>query len=570
MNASMSAQNGNASVIHTIVAASVLLAFECAIAQPSPSPNPSPGDISRQVAPERPAVLPAVQSADTKAPRPSAVEPGATTVKVRQWILEGSTLLSQERVDNLLEYFTNTDISVKQINEAAAWVQRAYEEDGWFVRVTLPEQDVTEGVVRIQVLEARLGEVVLDTEGATRVSPNVVQAIVNHPLSKGGVLNTRQVNRGLLLADDLAGVSVSGQLKSGQAEGTTDVLVRAVDEPAMLFEFGLDNGSARSVGEWRALGAALLQSPAGWGESYFAQALKSLGAKYLRLGASAPLGSSGLKGTLALSRIDYKVVTKDDTGVVPNIKGSAQTFGADLAYPLVRSRAQNLYVSAGIEQRDYDSFVDALKDNDYRVTAYSFGLSGNHFDSFGGASSNTYSVVFVGGRIKKLDPSSNNDPATLGNYTKVRWAVSRQQAVAKGLTFFTGLQGQFTGSKPLDTSENISLGGPSGVRAYPVGEASGPQGVIANLELRWALSPEWLITPFVDLGRVEKRTVDTLRAYSLRGTGISAAWTRPDGWILKIVYARRIGSNPNSEDNGKDQDGSLRKDRIWLSVNRSF
>jgi hypothetical protein len=40
--------------------------------------------------------------------------------------------------------------------------------------------------------------------------------------------------------------------------------------------------------------------------------------------------------------------------------------------------------------------------------------------------------------------------------------------------------------------------------------------------------------------------------------------------VAKATYARRVGSNPNPADNGQDQDGSLRKDRVWLSLNRSF
>jgi hemolysin activation/secretion protein len=337
-----------------------------------------------------------------------------------------------------------------------------------------------------------------------------------------------------------------------------------------MFDVTLDNGNARSVGEWRAIGSALWLSPLGYGESYSAQTLKAEGVEYLRLGASAPLGSSGLKGNVAMSHMDYKVVTKGSDGVVPNIKGRAQTLSADAAYPLIRSRSQNLYLTAGVERRDYGSFVNNAPEKDYRVTAYLVGLSGNYLDSLGGAGSNAYSLSLVSGQVKKLDPTSGNDDATLGSYNKLRWALSRQQAVAKGVSFFASVQGQHTGSKPLDSSENMSLGGPSGVRAYPVGEASGPQGAVANIELRWALSSEWLITPFYDYGRVQKRTADQLPTYNLKGAGVSATWTAPDGWVAKATYARRMGSNPNAAVNGQDQDGSLRKDRVWLTVNRSF
>jgi hemolysin activation/secretion protein len=298
--------------------------------------------------------------------------------------------------------------------------------------------------------------------------------------------------------------------------------------------------------------------------------LASEGASYGRVGVTAPVGHSGLKFSAAVSHMDYKVVTQGDDGVVPDIKGSAQTLSTDAAYPIIRSRPQNLYFTTGAERRDYNSSVDGTRENDYSVNAYSVGLSGNHFDNFAGSGSNAYSLTWVNGRVKKLDPNSGNDESTLGRYHKVRWAVSRQQAVAKGLTLSVSVQGQHTGKQVLDSSENMSLGGPSGVRAYPVGEASGPQGVLTNVELRWALSSEWLIAPFYDHGRVQKRTVDELPDYSLKGVGVSTTWTGPAGWVAKATYARRVGDNPNPADNGKDQDGSQKKDRVWLSVNRSF
>jgi hemolysin activation/secretion protein len=545
-------------------------ALACLGAAKAQGLGPSVGDISRQVEPSRGSVVPAAQPLDASKPQPSAVAPGATTVQVRQWVVEGNTLLTQAQVDSLLLNFTVAPISLTQINEAAAAVQRAYEAEGWLARVVLPEQDVTEGIVRIQVVEARLGSVVLDTQGSTRVKPEVVQAIVSAPLTSEGALNTHRVNRGLLLADDLGGVGVSGQLKSGQLDGTTDVWVRALDEPAWMFEASLDNGNARSVGEWRAIGSALWLSPMGHGETFSAQVLKSEGAEYLRVGASAPLGSSGLKGNLAASRMNYRVVEPEEDGVVPDIRGSAQTFVADLAYPLIRSRAQNLYVVVGVEQRDYDSDLNAERDSRYRVLSYAIGLSGNHFDTWGGAGANVYSLSVVQGRVTDRNPSFPKDPEVLGHYDKVRWALSRQQALTQGLTLYASVQGQHTGSKRLDSSENMSLGGPSAVRAYPVGEASGPQGSVTQIELRWTLSPQWLITPFYDHGRVQKRNADELRAYSLKGAGVSVTWTGPDGWVAKATYARRMGRNPNPTDNGNDQDGSLRKDRLWVSLNRSF
>ena len=57
--------------------------------------------------------------------------------------------------------------------------------------------------------------------------------------------------------------------------------------------------------------------------------------------------------------------------------------------------------------------------------------------------------------------------------------------------------------------------------------------------------------------------------YELDGAGGFLQWTGPKGLVLSATYARRLGSNPNPV-NGKDQDGSLIRDRLWLSARFPF
>jgi hemolysin activation/secretion protein len=144
--------------------------------------------------------------------------------------------------------------------------------------------------------------------------------------------------------------------------------------------------------------------------------------------------------------------------------------------------------------------------------------------------------------------------------------------LGQGLTLYAAVQGQDTGNKPLDGSQNMSLGGSSGVRAYPSGEGSGPKGRLAQLELRWRPNNRWQITPFYDYGRVAKRQSETHPHYSLKGHGLSVAWNGPNGWNAQATYARRQGNNPNPnpQDNKSDQDGTLYRDRFWFSLSKAY
>jgi len=526
-----------------------------------------PGNIERQVEPQRSIQLPNVESKPGRISRPSDVISGAPTTYISAWEIEGNSVVSTDDLLSQLHYFTGVKLSIKQINEAAALIQQIYEEKGWLARIVLPKQDISLGIVKLQIIESRLGQIKSDASSTSLVDLDRVAAVVAAQHRPGDIFNSLYINRGLLLADDLNGVSVIGSLQSGSAEGTTDVVLKTTAEQPYIYEASLDNTNARAVGENRLFVSATMVSPQGRGESFSVQGLKSEGVDYARLAASTPLGSRGLKGSVFISSMRYKIVTDDELSRAQDISGNVQTAGFDLSYPLVRSRDANLYVQGGAENKKYHGDALGQASSDYHINATSIGLTGNHFDTLGGAGSNSYSLTFYQGTVASDAIQVNANVA--GQYSKTRWALSRQQALMNSVNLYVAAQGQNTGGKPLDSAENMSLGGIAGVRAYPTGEGTGPQGQITNLELRWSASPEWTITPFMDWGRIQKREQSPAN-YTLKGSGLSATWTAQSGWVAKTTYAHRIGSNPNPTIYNHDQDGSLHKHRLWWSLSRTF
>lgn len=48
------------------------------------------------------------------------------------------------------------------------------------------------------------------------------------------------------------------------------------------------------------------------------------------------------------------------------------------------------------------------------------------------------------------------------------------------------------------------------------------------------------------------------------------SWSGPNGITFEGTYARRHGSNPNPQLDGNDQDGTLDKDRLWVTISLPF
>ena len=97
----------------------------------------------------------------------------------------------------------------------------------------------------------------------------------------------------------------------------------------------------------------------------------------------------------------------------------------------------------------------------------------------------------------------------------------------------------------------LPLGGLAGVRAYPSGEATGPQGQRLGVELRYLFNKSLIIKPFYDWGMVERRDPTSIgpSEYEISGAGLSASWSTPDRLqsanYLCSSYWRELKSSTN-------------------------
>ena len=114
------------------------------------------------------------------------------------------------------------------------------------------------------------------------------------------------------------------------------------------------------------------------------------------------------------------------------------------------------------------------------------------------------------------------------------------------------------------------------MRAYPSSEATGDHGWLLTTEWRQILSPQMQWTAFVDHGEVRVNHHSYPGAngpwtVSLKGLGSSLSWTWAARGTVRLTWARRMGNNPLANaKTGLDGDGSLKRDRLWLSLTAFF
>jgi hemolysin activation/secretion protein len=496
---------------------------------------------------------------------------------LKELVFEGNTLLSNELLTRALSPCLNQELDFERLKSCAALVTETYQAAGWIAKAILPEQDIRDGRVSIKVIEAKFGSYVFTGQDASRVSKEQLKRVLDAHQQSGDMLNMKNVDRALLLADDIPGVGVTGNLDQGAQDGLTNVIIQLADEPLFSGNASVDNHGSISSGSNRFNASLNANSPLRLGDLLTLNSMISAGNRYARAEQTFPLGSRGLRFGVNASYLNYKLTEAQYAGM--DITGSAKTVGVSTSFPIVRSRQQNLNITFNSDKKFYLNLAGANSVSDYEIKTNSIGLDGNLFDDWMGGGANYGAVTWTTG-FKDLSGSSNQQSDALtantqGHFSKVRYSFSRQQKINEAWSSFFNLSGQHT-QRNLDSSESFFLGGSTGVRAYPTNEGRGSQGQLLMLELRARLPQGFSWVGFYDWGRVVGYPHNNFNGasepntFTLKGYGMSVTWQTSKGTTLKSTLARRVGINPNPTSNGADQDGTLVKNRLWLSASLPF
>jgi hemolysin activation/secretion protein len=303
--------------------------------------------------------------------------------------------------------------------------------------------------------------------------------------------------------------------------------------------------------------------------------MASQGNRFLRAEQTIPVGHQGLRVGINSSYLGYQLTS--DQFAALDARGTATTVGVSATYPLIRSREKNLNLAFNVDRKNYANTSSGASVSDYFLNTMSAGVDGNFFDDYLGGGANFASLTAIGGN-KDLSGSANQvsdalTANTQGNFKKVRYLLGRQQKVDDAWSVFMSYSGQLT-RRNLDSSESFYLGGNAGVRAYPSSEGRGSSGQLATLEVRARLAGGLTWIAFYDWGRVLGYPKNNFPGATepnvtvLQGYGTAVVWQTGKGATLKVSVARRVGSNPTPT--GKDSDGTLVRNRVWLNAALPF
>ena len=497
-----------------------------------------------------------------QAPLDSApIAPGGAAVILNTVKLSGNSVFSEETLRAALGDVTGKTFDLPGLRGLAQRITDVYQAGGYpFARAILPPQDLANGDLRIEVIEGRYGVVQAqgDDSGLARQATAFLDGLL-----PGSVIASAPLERAALLLDDLPGIQTSATMRPGTQAGTGDLIVEVARDQRVRGDIGLDNAGSRYTGKNRVRANVDINSPFLLGDQLTVRALLSEEKLWLgSLGYSLPLGTSGLRGNVGYSHTSYELA-KEFASLHAN--GTAKVASAGLSYPILRSQKANLTLIATYQSKDLHDNRDSTRTYESKSSqSMPLALQFDYRDAFDGI---TYgSASWTPGKLK-LDAglTAVDDYRSNGRFHKVNLDVVRLQSLPAGFNLMAHLSWQ-QANKNLDSSEKLSLGGASGVRAYPSGEATGDEGGLVQLELRYDAGA---YTPyaFMDAGRITvnaKPLVAGDNRRSLSGGGLGLRYQR-QAWSADVALAwRTLGGRSLSETNSDP------KPRVWLNVEYRF
>lgn len=446
-------------------------------------------------------------------------------------------------------------------------------------RAVLPPQDVTDGVVTLEIVEGRLEKIEFERGDDARIGERSLRTVLERGLDPAAVTRP-ELEAALLRVNDLPGVTAQARLHPGHAPNSSRLVIAVQEAPALGSMFWADNYGDPGAGRSQANALLSMNDLTGFGERSTIRGSFSEGMKFGTASVAAPLHAADLTLRGEYSHLVYENRTR--TGRILDLDGRSQRIAIGAEHGLLRSRTLNLRVAAeaSVKMLVDDSITGRLADR--RSRAGTLSLSGDTQDDWrdGGVTSFVAGVTLGNLDLSRLPSARAADAAgldTQGGFTRMNVSISRAQELPGAFSLAGRVHGQWT-DKNVDSSEDFSLGGPYGVRAYPVGEGRGDHGILGTIELRHDTRVPTVVgglqlAGFLDAGRVRVNadpngipiaTATGRNDYSLFGAGLSARWTR-ERLNVSAAWAHALGGNPgrNARD-GSNSDGDRDSQTFWL------
>ena len=426
--------------------------------------------VNRQIAEDRAAAKNKVESEAAKQTAPGEV----ITFELKKIVTDASAVLTDAELDAIIKPYEGKQVQLNDIYAIVDKINALYNDKGYVTcRAFLPPQTITDGTVKLLLVEGRTGSTIVNNNKYTKT-----KYITNRMhLAKGEIANIKQLNKDLLLFNATNSTQLRIMMKAGTEPGTTDYEITAYEPKRDTWNIFEDNAGSDTSGQYRTGLFFNTKSLSGNCDALSLGTVISEGTKAANVMYSRSLGRSGTKMNLVYSTNAVEVVKGEYEDM---IKGHANSYAIGFTQPIVVNETTRTELSLDYNrQNSKTDFMPAgtrFNIVDDSVQDFSLGFAMTNY----GASHVFYQKhSYVRGYSESAPDMSAQNSQNFGFY---KFNAMYQKLYKAGQMWSLRADAQWSGSEGMVSSRQFYMGGMYSVRGYKENYLGGDGGFTFSAE----------------------------------------------------------------------------------------
>jgi len=415
-----------------------------------------------------------------KSPDLSAIQGLAerVSVDIDAFNIIGTNPISSTKSYAIVNQYLGADRGIDDVEKAAAALENELRDLGEsFYRVSLPPQELSDGVVDLQITRYRVGSTTV-TGNKHYSADNILRSLPQ--LVAGNSPSSKAMARSLTIANQNSGKRTRLTLETGDKENEIDATLSVVDQNPLSFTAWLNNTGTQASGDYR-VGASLshrnlfgrdhsasltfISSPEDFDE-----------VQQLALSYKVPVYTWGGSFNFFAVQSDIDSGTVED---VFEVAGSGDVYGLGYTQVLSKIKDYRHQLSAQLNDKLFDndiSFLGTQIATDVRSRPFvlAYQASWNNGEGWEIRGAATWSTNLSGGGDNTEQAYQLSRTGAERDWDKLSLDLSLQYSFGNWL-WTTAVNYSETGDR-LITGEQFALGGMNSIRGMDERELTWPCG----------------------------------------------------------------------------------------------
>ena len=454
-------------------------------------------------------------------------------VYIRAVAVTNSQILSDMEIQSLTDTVIGKYVTFEDLEKLVVDFNYIYASKGYVTaRAFLPPQTISDGVVKINLIEGTVGEITVSDNKYT--SENYIEKRIS--AKKGNVFEIVELEQDILKFNKYnPGIKLKANLNKGKEVGTTDINIQAEEKFPFHVTALMDNAGRKTIGELR--GGLMLQA-----DSLFHQRDKLTLGSYASRHSVTPFADYNIPVNKHDGRVGFLFSSSyAQIGEGPykifDIESRSFNYSLYYTHPLIRKPNFELTGYVGINYKTAATSFGGYTINKDKITSAEAALNARYDTKKG--------IWYLNQGVYQAFPIIDDT----SKYFKYTGSLIRLHDFGHGIVGQLRGMYQFSPQDVIPYIDQFQAGGIATIRGYSEGLLIGRSGYIISAEMMFPIAPQQVtikrksekrVVPFI--GRYVKGIVfvDHAGVYPFKGEGPGAQSYNQSDYLMSMGLGLRI------------------------------